>query len=62
MAELVSMYVFDERSVKTLLSESRAPTAGGQYHWTYLLAPREWRTFLSYVTGTHRSRCRRDNC
>jgi hypothetical protein len=35
MAELVSMW----------------PTAGGQYHWTYMLAPEEWKIPLSYVTG-----------
>jgi choline transport protein len=35
MAELVSMW----------------PTAGGQYHWTYMLAPESWKTVLSYVTG-----------
>ncbi|KAH8711833.1 amino acid/polyamine transporter I [Phaeosphaeriaceae sp. PMI808] len=27
------------------------PTAGGQYHWTYMLAPEGWRVFLSYITG-----------
>lgn len=30
---------------------SRAPTAGGQYHWIYLLAPDSSKKFLSYVTG-----------
>lgn len=30
---------------------SMAPTAGGQYHWVALLAPRPVRNFLSYVTG-----------
>ena len=29
----------------------RMPTAGGQYHWTYLLAPDSSRKFISYVTG-----------
>ena len=29
----------------------RMPTAGGQYHWTYLLAPQSSRKFISYVTG-----------
>ncbi|KAI4261391.1 MAG: hypothetical protein L6R42_003407 [Xanthoria sp. 1 TBL-2021] len=28
-----------------------APTAGGQYHWVYLLSPPAWRNFLSYLTG-----------
>jgi choline transport protein len=27
------------------------PTAGGQYHWTYMLAPEGWKVVLSYVTG-----------
>lgn len=35
MGELVSMW----------------PTAGGQYHWTYMLAPEKWKVVLSYVTG-----------
>ncbi|KAL5121435.1 hypothetical protein ACEQ8H_000506 [Pleosporales sp. CAS-2024a] len=35
MAELVSMW----------------PTAGGQYHWTYMLAPKGWKAGLSYFTG-----------
>ena len=35
MGELVSMW----------------PTAGGQYHWTYMLAPKKWRVVMSYVTG-----------
>ncbi|KAF7859767.1 hypothetical protein EAF04_008846 [Stromatinia cepivora] len=30
---------------------SIAPTAGGQYHWVYLLAPSSYRKILSYVTG-----------
>ncbi|KAL8758371.1 MAG: hypothetical protein Q9199_001546 [Rusavskia elegans] len=30
---------------------SMAPTAGGQYHWVYLLSPPAWRNFLSYLTG-----------
>jgi hypothetical protein len=35
MAELVSMW----------------PTAGGQYHWTYMLAPKGWGRVGSYVVG-----------
>lgn len=35
MGELVSMW----------------PTAGGQYHWTYMLAPERYRVILSYITG-----------
>jgi choline transport protein len=30
---------------------SRAPTAGGQYHWTFLFAPKSCRNFLSFITG-----------
>ncbi|KAK5993514.1 Amino-acid permease BAT1-like protein [Cladobotryum mycophilum] len=30
---------------------SMAPTAGGQYHWVSMLAPRSMRNFLSYITG-----------
>ena len=30
---------------------SMAPTASGQYHWTWILAPPATRTFLSYVVG-----------
>lgn len=30
---------------------SMAPTAGGQYHWVSMLAPRWNRNFLSYITG-----------
>ncbi|KAI1340854.1 putative GABA permease [Xylariaceae sp. FL0016] len=36
-----------------VLSElaSMAPTAGGQYHWVFLLAPKSYRRFLSFITG-----------
>lgn len=30
---------------------SAIPTAGGQYHWVSLLAPRSSKRFFSYVTG-----------
>lgn len=30
---------------------SVVPTAGGQYHWVFLLAPKSSRKILSYVTG-----------
>ena len=30
---------------------SIAPTAGGQYHWVAMLAPRSCSKFLSYITG-----------
>ena len=29
----------------------RAPTAGGQYHWTFLFAPASCRNFLSFIIG-----------
>ncbi|KAH7554723.1 hypothetical protein BM1_07384 [Bipolaris maydis] len=40
-------------SIYTVLSElsSMAPTAGGQYHWVALLAPRSWSKFMSFITG-----------
>ncbi|KAJ5739194.1 hypothetical protein N7533_011978 [Penicillium manginii] len=28
-----------------------APTSGGQYHWCAMLAPKEYRNILSYITG-----------
>lgn len=31
---------------------SAVPTAGGQYHWVSLLAPRSNKRFFSYITGT----------
>ena len=30
---------------------SMAPTAGGQYHWTAMLAPRSINRFVSYIVG-----------
>ena len=30
---------------------SMAPTAGGQYHWVWMLAPQRCRRFLSYIMG-----------
>ena len=40
-------------AVVASLSElvSVVPTAGGQYHWTFELAPPKYRKFLSYITG-----------
>ena len=32
---------------------SAVPTAGGQYHWVSLLAPRSNKKFFSYVTGMY---------
>lgn len=29
----------------------REPTAGGQYHWVAVFAPKKWRKFASYVVG-----------
>jgi choline transport protein len=34
-----------------LLALPRFPTAGGQYYWVSILAPRSYRRFLSYITG-----------
>ena len=31
---------------------SRSPTAGGQYHWVSILAPRSSQKVLSFLTGT----------
>ena len=33
------------------IDAGRAPTAGGQYHWTFLFAPKSCRNFLSFITG-----------
>ncbi|KAL9628228.1 MAG: hypothetical protein Q9164_007354, partial [Protoblastenia rupestris] len=30
---------------------SMAPTSGGQYHWVAILAPPQYRNFLSWITG-----------
>lgn len=30
---------------------SAMPNSGGQYYWTYLLAPKKYARFLSYITG-----------
>ena len=40
-------------SVYTVISElaSMAPIAGGQYYWVYMLAPRRWKVFSSYIIG-----------
>ncbi|KAL8994117.1 MAG: hypothetical protein Q9169_005830 [Polycauliona sp. 2 TL-2023] len=40
-------------SIFTVLGEmaSIAPTSGGQYHWTFMLAPASCRKFLSYIMG-----------
>jgi choline transport protein len=40
-------------SVFTCIGElaSAVPTAGGQYHWVSLLAPRSNKRFFSYITG-----------
>ncbi|KAL8669399.1 MAG: hypothetical protein Q9168_006011 [Polycauliona sp. 1 TL-2023] len=40
-------------SIFTVLGEmaSLAPTSGGQYHWTFMLAPASCRKFLSYIMG-----------
>ena len=33
--------------------KTRAPTTGGQYHWTYMLAPASCQKFFSYIMGMH---------
>ena len=40
-------------AVFTTMAEmaSMAPTAGGQYHWVWMLAPSSCRRFLSYIMG-----------
>ena len=40
-------------AVFTTMAElaSMAPTAGGQYHWVWMLAPPSCRRFLSYIIG-----------
>ena len=34
-----------------MLTQSRAPTAAGQYHWVTMLAPPSMRNFVAYITG-----------
>lgn len=34
-----------------MLTVSRAPTSGGQYHWVSEFAPRRYQKFVSYVMG-----------
>ena len=54
LGELVSMYASNQLySASTKLC--RAPTAGGQYYWVSMLAPRSSRKFFSYVTGRFKS-------
>lgn len=40
-------------SIFTVLAEmaSIAPTSGGQYHWTYMLAPASCQKFFSFIMG-----------
>ncbi|KAJ5707298.1 amino acid transporter [Penicillium malachiteum] len=40
-------------SIFTALGElaSMIPSAGGQYHWTSILAPKSWTRFFSHITG-----------
>lgn len=40
-------------SVYTVISElaSIAPIAAGQYYWVYMLAPKDWKVFCSYIVG-----------
>jgi choline transport protein len=55
-AGLVYGYIFifiGTLASMTVLSElaSMAPTAGGQYHWVSMLAPRSTRKYTSYIIG-----------
>ena len=54
MGELASMYLLAPQSFRPFTHISRVPTAGGQYHWVSILAPRSQRKFLSYIIGKSR--------
>ncbi|KAF2676400.1 amino acid transporter [Lentithecium fluviatile CBS 122367] len=47
------LVLFGNISVFIVIGElsSAIPTAGGQYHWVSLLAPRSSKRFFSYITG-----------
>ena len=53
MAEMASMSVSQTPKVLAVgsLTENRAPTSGGQYHWVSEIAPRKHQKFLSYLVG-----------
>lgn len=55
-AGLVTSFIlswFGFLAVMTPLAElaSMAPTASGQYHWVFILAPKSTRKMMSYLTG-----------
>jgi hypothetical protein len=51
IAEMASMYGLSMSCVVDSANRTRAPTAGGQYHWVSEFAPRRGQKFLSYITG-----------
>jgi amino acid transporter len=52
IAEMGSMLVSTPNNLTTFsLIVARFPTAGGQYFWVSILAPRKNRRYLSYITG-----------
>jgi len=54
MAEMASMSVSQTSKVLVVgsLTDYRAPTSGGQYHWVSEMAPKKHQKFLSYLVGT----------
>jgi choline transport protein len=50
LAEMASMYVTARRIVN-IADRCRAPTSGGQYHWTSEFAPPSMQRILSYIVG-----------
>jgi hypothetical protein len=51
LAEMASMSVKLALPLECLLTVSRAPISGGQYHWVSEFAPPKYQKFLSYITG-----------
>ena len=51
LAELSSMYGTELHKRFALISFSRSPTAGGQYHWVAELAPMRFATTFSWAAG-----------
>lgn len=51
LSELASMYAIQFVKFSQLLTKYRAPTSGGQYHWTSMLAPRSSYKFYSFLAG-----------
>ena len=52
LGELASMLYPLKALDDLMLISSRAPTAGGQYHWVSMLALPHSQKILSYITGT----------